>query len=221
MWSSARIYNAEICVYVPLKGEKIWIQLTYEFLVGVKNRDGHWYEHLFVSSAVVIALCLGANVFDNKMNITKWLPLLSFSIKSLLCCSLSVLLCHLRLLGDERGKKKLRVYVRNAIHTKRRPKCEFPAFCEAVRVAAGDRRQHRPKKIMRVFFLPPWFLLSKGTEPFSQKHKRCAVREANGSICPDSRLFFSLFSIFSIVARRKSFKWHLTLLRAAEMAYSS
>lgn len=136
-----------------LKVGKYEIHLTYKFLVGVKNRGGHWYEHLVVSSAAVIALCLGANAFDNKMNMTKWLPLLSFSIKSLLCCSLCVLLCHLRLLGDERGEKnKLRVYVRNAIHTKVRPKCEFPAFCEADRVAAGDRRQQPPEENYVGFF---------------------------------------------------------------------
>lgn len=35
------IYNAEICVYVPVKDEKILIQSTYKFLVGVKNRGGH------------------------------------------------------------------------------------------------------------------------------------------------------------------------------------
>lgn len=88
--------------------------------------------------------------------------------------------------------------------------CEFPAFCVAVQEAASKGR-HCRKKIM-CFFSPMVFLLSKGSEPFSLKHKRCAVREANGSICPDSVLFFFLCSISSIVAyRKKRFKWHLTL----------
>lgn len=136
---------------------------------------------------------------QEKYCIPKLLPLLSFSllpaIKSLLCRSLSVLPRHLRLL---RMKKKAVCLCtsRTAIHTKRRPKCEFSAFCDAVHVAAIWKRA-LPEENCVLF--SPWFLLSKGSEPFSQKHKRCAVREANGSIYPDSLLFFSLFSTFFLL----------------------
>lgn len=150
------------------------------------------------------SLVFGCNCIwqRDKYRVTKSPPLLSFSpCQQLNHYSVAAFLFH-HVTSASSGwkKKKKSVFLctsRNTIHTKLRPKCEFPAFCEAVHVAASNGRQHCLKKIM--CFFPPWFLLSKGSEPFSQKHKRCAVREANGSICPDRVFFSSAFFLFSLL----------------------
>lgn len=102
-----------------------------------------------------------------------------------------------------------------------RPECEFPAFCEALHAEASNGAEYRLEKIM-FFFFYPWFLLSESSEPFCLKHKRCTVREANGSICPD-RMFFSssLFLIFPMrFTGKKILNWYLTILFAVKMPCS-
>lgn len=143
----------------------------------------------------------------------------SSEIKSLLCCSFSVLPCHLRLHGMKEKKKKSVCLCasRNAIHTKRRPKCEFPAFCEGVHVAASNGRQHCLKKIM--FFFPMVFIVKRQWTILTEAQKMCSERDQWLDL-PRQSSFLLPFSIFSIVAHRRSFKWHLTLLLAADMVYS-
>lgn len=83
--------------------------------------------------------------------------------------------------------------------------------------------QHRLKKIVFFFFSPPlwFFLLSKASEPFSLKHKGCAAREANGSICTNSLPFFSLFHFFTLLwLTEERFKWYLILAVTAASACS-
>lgn len=116
---------------------------------------------------------------------------------------------------DERKKKSVCLCTsRNAIHRKLWPKCEFPAFCEAVHVAASNGRQHCLKKIM--CFFPMVFIVKRQWTILSETQKMCSERGQWLDLPRQSALFFSLFSIFSIVSHRKSFKWHLTLLFAAD-----
>lgn len=118
---------------------------------------------------------------------------------------------------DER-KMKCLCLSRNENHTKVRLKCTFPAFCEGVHVAASNGRQYCLKKIM--FFSSHGFYCQKAVN-HSLRNTKDVQWERPMARSAQSVLFFSPFSLFSIVAHRKRFKWHLTLLLVADMAYSS
>lgn len=112
------------------------------------------------------SLAFGDNCIwqQDKYRITKSPPLLSFCpCQQLNHYSVAAFLFY-RVISASSGWKKKKKSVclctsGNAIHRKLRPKCEFPAFCEAVHVATSNGRQHCLKKIM--CFFPHGFYCQK------------------------------------------------------------
>lgn len=166
---------------------------------------------------VVIVFGCSYSKHQDKYCSTKLLPLLPFSllptIKSLLCHSFSFTASSPPL---EDGKKRQFVYVgaekqfRKKLETKTRIFSFLWCRSAAMEESAAWRK----------YFSPMVFIVKRQWTNFSETQKMCGERGKWLDLPRHASFLLSFFLFFPIVAHRRSFKWHLTVLLTADMANS-